>query len=143
MKWVTWENVGVDRMACAWLIRGFIDPKASFHFVPEGSTALPKGATSFDIPGGKFSHQRGHCSFHTLIDAYRLKDPVLARIARIVDEADTVQEVSVESAAPGLDLICEGIRLIHPDDASALQAGALVYDALYARLTADKMEKPS
>jgi hypothetical protein len=62
---------------------------------------------------------------------------VLARISRIIDEADTVQEVSVEPAAPGLDLICEGLRLASPDDETALERGALVYDALYARLSSD------
>lgn len=142
MKWVTWENVGVDRMACAWLISRFIDKSASFLFVPEGTAALPKGATAFDIPGERFSHKRGHCSFHTLLDAYKLKNPVLARIARIVDEADTVQEALVEAAAPGLDLICEGIRLASPDDAAALEKGAIIYDALYARLDSElKKEK--
>lgn len=137
MKWVTWENVGVDRMACAWLIRKQIDRQAKFLFVPVGSNPLPSGAEPFDIPGVRLSHHNGHCSFHALLREYQLDDPVLHRIARIIDEADTVQEVKVEPAAPGLDLICEGIRLISSDDTTALERGAMLYDALYARLAAE------
>jgi len=141
MKWVTWENVGVDRMACAWLIRKQIDPKAKFLFVPVGSQPLPAGAEPFDIPGVRLSHHQGHCSFHALLREYKLDDAVLQRIARIIDEADTVQEVHVEPAAAGLDLICEGVRLTSPDDATALERGAMVYDALYARLAAETQKK--
>jgi hypothetical protein len=137
MKWVTWENVAVDRMACAWLIRRFIDPKAEFLFVPAGEKSLPKGAEPFDIPGVRLTHRRGHCSFHTFLREYKLKDPVLQRIARIVDEADVVQEVTVEPVAPGLDFICWGLRLVSPDDQTALEHGALIYEALYAQLTAE------
>jgi len=136
MKWVTWENVGVDRMACTWLIRRSIDPKAKFLFIPKGQMDLPKGAEPFDIPGVRLSHHRGHCSFYTLLGEYKLDDPILKRIARIVDEADTVQEVYVESAAAGLDLICEGIRRTSPSDEVALERGAMIYEALYAQLAA-------
>jgi hypothetical protein len=137
MKWVTWENVGVDRLGCAWLIRKFIDSKATFLFVPAATKTLPKGAEPFDIPGVRLSHHRGHCSFHAILREHKLDDPILVRIARIIDEADTVQQVSVESSAPGLDLICEGIRLTSPDDETALERGAMVYDALYAGLKAE------
>lgn len=140
MKWVTWENVGVDRIGCAWLIRKQIDSKAKFSFVPVGTESLPPGAEPFDIPGARLSHHQGHCSFHALVREYKLDDPVLHRIARIIDEADTVQEVRVEPAAPGLDLICEGIRLTSPDDDTALERGALVYDALYARLAMEMQQ---
>lgn len=132
MKWVTWENVGVDRMACAWLIRTFIDLDAEFVFIPPGTTSLPEGAEPFDIPGVRLSHQRGHCSFHTMLREYELKDPMLHRIARIVDEADMVQEVSLEPVAAGLDAICNGIRMTAPDDITALDRAGLIYDALYA-----------
>src|SRR5438105_13956081 len=137
MKWVTWQNVGVDRMACAWLIRRQIDPKAEFVFIPAGQSETPKGTTPFDIPGAKLSHHHGHCSFHTLLDEYRLDDPVLRRIARIVDEADTVQEASLEPAAAGLDLLCRGLRCISADDHEALQRGTVLYEALYAALAGD------
>jgi hypothetical protein len=85
MKWVTWEHVGVDRMACAWLIRKFIDPQAEFVFVPAGQTPLPPDAEPFDIPGARLSHHRGHCTFHTMLREYSLDDPALRRIAQIVD----------------------------------------------------------
>jgi hypothetical protein len=101
----------------------------------------PKGAEPFDIPGVRLSHHRGHCSFHTLLGEYKLDDPVLKRIARIIDEADTVQEVCVESAAAGLDLICEGIRRTSPSDDVALERGAMIYEALYAQLAAEAIPK--
>ncbi len=137
MKWVTWENIGVDRMACGWLICRFIDSTAEFLFVPVGQKPLPPEAEPFDIPGVRLSHRRGHCSFHTLLREYTLKDPILARMAAIVDEADIVQEVMVEAAAPGLDLICRGIRLTSPDDQTALERGMVIYDALYAQLATE------
>ena len=137
MKWVTWENVGVDRIGSAWLIRRSIDPKAQFLFVPRGQQPLPKSAEPFDIPGVRYSHHAGHCTFRTLVEEFELTDPVLRRIARIIDEADTVQEVAMEPVASGLDLICRGIRLTSSTDEEALQRSAQVYDALYAQLAAD------
>ncbi len=95
------------------------------------------GAEPFDVPGARLSHRGGHCSFHRFLEEYRLDDPVLRRIARIVDEADVTQEVMVEPVAPGLDLICRGIRLTSPDDQVAFERGALIYEALYAQLAAD------
>ena len=134
MKWVTWEHVGVDRMACAWLIRRFLDPEAEFLFLPAGHAPLPEDAEPFDIPGVRLSHHHGHRTFHTMLRVYELTEPALQRIARMVDEADVVQEVTLEPAAPGLDLICRGLRLTSPDDHVALERAALVYDGLYARL---------
>jgi len=129
--------VGVDRIGCAWLIRRFIDPDAEFLFVAPEEGPLPEGAEPFDIPGARLSHHGGHSSFHTIVREYGLDDPILERIAQMVDEADVTQEVMVEPAAPGLDLICRGIRLLSADDAEALKRGAHVYDALYAQLSAD------
>ena len=137
MKWVTWDDVGVDRIGCAWLIRRFIDPDAELLFIAAGRQPLPLDAEPFDIPGTRLSHHAGRSSFHTIVREYGLDDPVLRRIAQIVDEADVTQEVLVEPAAPGLDLICEGIRLTSPDDHVAVERGRLIYDALYARLEAD------
>ena len=137
MKWVTWQNVGVDRMACAWLIRRSIDAKAKFQFIAEGQTVLPANTIGFDIPGVRLSHHQGHCSFHAFLKVYGLKDPILKRLARIIDEADTVQEVSVEPAAAGLDMVCRGIRLTSPDDLTAIERGILIYNALYAQLAAE------
>jgi hypothetical protein len=134
MKWLTWESVGVDRMACAWVIRKFIDADAEFVFVPEGQSPPSGDAEAFDIPGVRLSHHHGHSSVHTMILEYKLTDPVILRIARIVDEADEIQEVTLEPAAYGLDLICRGIRRSSPDDHVALERGRLIFEALYAEL---------
>jgi hypothetical protein len=99
MKWVTWEQVGVDRMACAWLITKYIDPEAEFLFVPTGHKLLPEGAEPFDIPCVRLSHHLGHCTFYTMLREYNLHDPVLQRIARVVDEADTVQDADAGASS--------------------------------------------
>ncbi len=135
MKWVTWEHIGVDRMGCAWLIQRFIDPQAEFVFISTGQAVVDGEA--YDIPGARLSHRRGHCTFHTMLQEYDLTDPVLHRIAAIIDEADVVQEGMVEPAAAGLDMVCRGMRRISPDDYSALQRGFLIYEALYAQLSAE------
>lgn len=134
MKWVTLENIGVDRMACIWLIRRWVDPKAEFIFIPP-ETKPPSKAEPFDIPGTRYSHHRGHCTFHSILKENDIQDPILARIAAMVDEADIVQEVNVEPAATGLDLICRGLRRTSKDDQEALERGCLVYEALYAELS--------
>jgi hypothetical protein len=134
MKWVTWENVGVDRMGCVWLIRRFIDHDAEFLFIPGGQTPLPENYEPFDIPGVRLTHRRNHCTFHTMLREYKLDDPLLERIASIIDEADIAQAVLVEPVAAGLDFICQGIRLTSADDHIAVERGQLIYDALYARL---------
>src|SRR5215468_2911229 len=126
MKWVTWENVGIDRIGSAWLIHRFIDPNPEFRFIPVGHMPLPEGYEPFDIPGVRLSHYRGHCTFHTILREYKLNNPVLDRIAQMIDEADVIQEVTVEPAAEGLDLICQGIRRISPDDQTALERGRLI-----------------
>jgi hypothetical protein len=138
MKWVAWEQVGVDRMACAWLIRKWIDSEAEFTFIPIDQNPLPEGYEPFDIPGVRLSHRRGHCTFHTMLSEYEIKDPILQRMAKIIDEADTIQEAFLEPIAPGLDFICDGIRLTSPDDITALERGSLIFEAMYAQLSLNK-----
>ena len=135
MKWVTWENIGVDRMACVWLIRRWIDPDADFVFIPLGEKPLLEHGEPFDIPGARYSHHGGHCTFYALLKEQKINDPILSRIAQMVDEADEIQEVTVEPAALGLDLICRGLRQISQDDFEAMERGNLIYDALYAQLS--------
>jgi hypothetical protein len=94
---------------------------------------LPEGYEAFDIPGVRLSHRQGHCTFHTMLREYQLDDPILHRIASIIDEADVIQEVMVEPVAAGLDFLCQGIRRISPDDFTALERARIVYDALYER----------
>lgn len=137
MKWVTWKNIGVDRMGSIWLIRRWIDPEAKFSFIPVGEKPTPGQGEPFDIPGTRYSHHGGHCTFHSLLKEQNLQDPILTRIAQMVDEADEVQEVTLEPAALGLDLICRGLRQISRDDFEALERGSLIYDALYAQLKSD------
>jgi hypothetical protein len=139
MKWVTWKNIGVDRMACAWLIRRHIDSQAEFSFVPMGEKPLPENAEPFDIPGARHSHHGGHCTFYALLKEHKLNDPILTRIAQMVDEADEIQEVTIEPAALGLDLICRGLRQISKDDFEAMERGNLIYDALYAELSKNEV----
>lgn len=140
MKWVTWENIGVDRMGCAWLILRFIDTEAEFLFIPSGQM-LPDGYEAFDIPGVRLTHRGGHCTFHTVVREYQLTDPVLARIASILDEADTAQEVTLEPVAAGLDFLCQGIRLTSADDHVAVERGRLIYEALYAQIAFERQVK--
>lgn len=140
MKWVTWQNVGVDRMACVWLIQTRLDPEAEFVFIPAGSKPLPEGMEPFDIPGTRYSHHRGHCSFFALLKEHQLKDPILQRIAQIVDEADVVQDYVLEPAAPGLDLLCRGLRRVSKDDIEAIERGRLLFDALHAELSANAIQ---
>jgi hypothetical protein len=137
MKWVTWKNIGVDRMACIWLIRRWIDPAAEFSFLPVGEKPLPEHGEPFDIPGARYSHHGGHCTFYALLIEQKLQDPLLKRIAQMIDEVDEVQQVTVEPAGLGLDLICRGMRQISKDDFEALERGSLIYDALYAQLKSD------
>ena len=137
MKWVTWKNIGVDRMACAWLILRHIDLQAEFSFVPVGEKPLSENGEPFDIPGERYSHHGGHCTFYAFLKEHKLNDPILIRIAQMVDEADEIQEVTLEPAARGLDLICRGLRQISKDDFDAMEHGNLIYDALYAQLKLD------
>ena len=137
MKWVTWTNIGIDRMACIWLIRRWIDANAEFSFIPLGEKPMPEQGEPFDIPGERYSHHGGHCTFYALLKEQKLSDPILSRIAQIVDEADELQEVTIEPTALGLDLICRGLRQISKDDFEALEHGTLIYEALYAQLKLD------
>ena len=137
MKWVTWENIGVDRMACGWLIRRWVDPEAEFIFVPMGDKPLPNQGKPFDIPGEHYSHHGGHCTFYAILKDRKIFDPILTRIAQIIDEADEIQDVAVEPASLGLDLICRGLSQISKDDYEAMERGGLIYDALYAQLKSE------
>ncbi len=135
MRWVTRENIGVDRMATAWLIARFVDSAPEFVFIPEGSDPPgPETGITFDMPGARLSHRRGHCTFHTFVSDYRLEDPALGRLARIIDEADIVQEAPLEPAAEGLDMVCRGIRMICADDQEAIARSRTIFDGVYAYL---------
>jgi hypothetical protein len=134
MKWITRSHVHVDRVACPWLIRRFVDSEAEFVFVPKGSVserAAAEDAISFDAPGVELGHHDGKCSFDAIIEKYGLTDPALLRLARIVRAADT-DDFSAEPLAAGLEAIATGFSLRFPDDRENLRRQFAVYDALYA-----------
>jgi hypothetical protein len=137
MKWITRERVKVDRVACPWLIRKFIDPDAEFLFVPAEqvmAVAGREGAVPFDVPGVEFGHHGQECSFDALVKKYQLgRDPALVLLAKIVNGADTDNELWNQPEAAGLNAIAEGFRhLGYKDDHEMLAAESVVYDALYA-----------
>jgi hypothetical protein len=134
MKWVTRAGCHIDRAACAWLIRRFIDPAAEFVFVTDPADA-PPDATPFDMRGADLSHHGGDCTFETVIKRYRLDDPALHAIARIVHEADLADERFDAPEAPGMDVLVRGLALLHPDE-QVLALTAPLFDGLYAAIQA-------
>ena len=135
MQWVTREHPRTDRIACPWLIRKFIDPAAEIVYVPRDevlSFAARTGATSFDAPGAKYTHRDGMCSFETLIADYRLIDPALAVMAKVVHGADVSEDTDASPQSRGLEAIADGFALLGVDDQTQLALELPVYDALYA-----------
>ena len=135
MQWVTREHPRTDRVACPWLIRRFIDPDAVIVYVPRDEVlafAEREGAISFDAPGAKYTHRDGMCSFETLIDEYRLRDPALVAMARVVHGADVAEDVDITPESAGLAAIADGFALLDIDDQRQLELELPVYDALYA-----------
>jgi hypothetical protein len=137
MKWVTRERVKVDRVACPWLIRKFIDPGADFLFVPEDKVmevAKREGATPFDVKGVEFGHHGKECSFDALVKKYKLdREPAIVLLAKIVNGADTDNTLWHQPEAAGLNAIAEGFRhLAFKNDLEVIAAESIVYDALYA-----------
>lgn len=132
--WVTRERPKIDRIACPWLVRRFIDPLAQFVFVPEKDVlaiAEARGGVAFDVPGVAFTHRGEQCSFDALVADFGLADAALARLATIVRGADTARpELAPECA--GLLAISLGLGRLHADDLVLLEHGFTVYDALYA-----------
>jgi len=134
VKWVTREYVHVDRTACPWLIKKFIDPKAEFIFVSTEKieeVVKVQGAIPFDAPGAKLGHKNGKCSFETIIEEYRLEDPVLHELAKIVHSADT-RDTELAPEGIGLSAVMTGVRFNLKDDFEAIEKAAYVYDALYS-----------
>lgn len=137
MKWVTRENANVDRIACPWLIRRFIDAGAEFLFVPRErvlEVAAREGAHSYDAPGAEFTHRDGKCSFDVLVEEFKLTgDAALVRLAEIVHAADIAQDRGKSPEGPGLYAIAHGFALLHgTEDHAKLELETPVYDALYA-----------
>ena len=135
MKWVTRSHVHVDRVACPWLIKRFVDNEAEFLFVPSSQVkrvATETGATPFDAQDVELGHHESRCSFESIVLKYELKDPALQRLAKIVHSADVTTDIDKDPIARGLEAIAVGYSLRYPDDEENLDYQFEVYDALYA-----------
>jgi len=137
VKWVTRENANVDRVACPWLIRRFIDAEAEFLFVTRDQVlevAEREGAHSYDAPGAKYTHRDGKCSFDVLVEEFQLDgDPALVRLAQIVHAADVAEDRTSSQEGPGLYAIAHGFALLHgTNDHTKIELETPMYDALYA-----------
>jgi rhodanese-related sulfurtransferase len=133
-RWVTRERPKIDRIACPWLVRRFVDPDAEFLYVPANEVkkaAAEKTATAYDIPDVEFGHQGELCSFDAFLAKFRLNDPALQRLALIVRGADT-SRLDLAAQSPGLLAISQGLSRNFQDDHEMLAHGMIVYDALYA-----------
>jgi len=133
MKWVTRERVKVDRVACPWLIRRFVDPQAEFLFVPADQVsrvAAEEGAIPFDVPGAELGHHGERCTFDAIISKYGLTDPALLALAEIVRGADT-QATDLTAESAGLEAIASGFRRLFDTDREILAHESVVYDALF------------
>ena len=133
MKWITREHPKIDRIACPWLIKRFIDSEAEFLYVPGSDVlriAAETGATPYDIPGVEMTHVGELCSFDAFIGKYKLADPALRQLAGIVRGADTSRlELTPQSA--GLYAISLGLSAVYRDDHEMLRHGLVMYEALY------------
>ena len=129
MRWATRAHCHIDRAACAWLIRRFIDPEPEFVFV-EDADDVPDDATPFDMRDVELSHHHGNCSFETFLERYELDDPVLWELAKIVHQADLGDDRYDAPEAPGLDVLLRGLSLTRSDD-ELLAITAPLFEALY------------
>jgi hypothetical protein len=137
MKWITRERVKVDRVACPWLIKNFVDKDAEFYFAPVDKVmeeAVRLNAMPFDVAGVELGHHGRECSFEAILKKYKLADdPALALMGKIVNGADTDNSLYSQPEGPGLKAIAEGFRhLGFKDDHEINAAEWIVYDAVYA-----------
>ncbi len=143
-RWVTRSRPKIDRVACPWLIRRFIDPRAEFFYVPEHRVAEEArllGAVPFDVEGAPVSHAWERCSFDALLELFELRHPALQRLAAIVRGADT-DRLAIAPQAAGLLAVSLGLSRRHAEDDSAMLAAALpVYDALFEWCDAGRSER--
>ena len=130
MKWITREHVKVDRVACPWLIRRFIDARARFRFT-DGREPRKPGELTFDMVGGDFTHEGDRCTFETLAARVGIGDPAVREIAEIVHDIDLKDGKFGRPEAAGLQRLLTGLVLAHPDDTGRLKRGLGLFDELY------------
>lgn len=135
MKWVTRKNANVDRIACPWLIRRFVDRDAEFLYVATeevAAVAEREGAIPYDVKGVELGHVDGRCSFESIMVKYDLTDPALQRLAKIVHGADVAADINVVPESAGLKAIAQGFGLAHGEnDHEKIRLETPMYDALY------------
>lgn len=131
MLWVTRPHCHVDRAACAWLIRRFIDPGATFAFAPDRDAAVKLGGTPFDMRGVELGHHEGRCSFETFLHKYELTEPVLREMAAVVHEADVDDDRFQTPEARGLDAVIRGLGLVITEDLELFMVTDRIFDGLY------------
>ena len=132
MKWITREHIKVDRVACPWLIKRFIDPEAEFEFLPKDTDWFSvKDGTLFDVPGCELGHKGQNVSFDSILTEYALNDPALGLLAEIVRAADS-HPTDPHPAGEGLRWIAHGFSKLDLSDHDILDREFIVYDALYA-----------
>lgn len=134
MKWITRERPKIDRIACPWLIRRFVDPSAEFLFVKTHlvfEKAKELGAIPYDIPGAAYSHEGERCTFDYIIKKHNITNPAVLQMAEIVRGADT-DRFDLAPQSSGLWAISAGLSYNHPDDLEQLAIGMKLYDALYS-----------
>jgi hypothetical protein len=132
MLWITRPHCHVDRTACAWLIRRFIDAEAEFGFAPDREAAARLGGTPFDMRGVELGHHEGRCSFESVLHKYALTDPALREIAAVVHEADVDDDRFHTPEAAGLDTVIRGLGMVIEDDLDLFRITDRIYDGLYA-----------
>ena len=145
MKWITRERPKIDRIACPWLIRRFIDKEAEIYYVAATEVmplARQIGAMPFDVPNVEYGHRGDKCSFDAFIERHELSDPALRRLAEIVRGADTGRpDLTPQSA--GLFAISQGLSAVFDNDQEMLRHGMVLYDALYAWCQAEEQKSPA
>ena len=129
MRWATRRGCHVDRTACVWLIKRYLDSEAEFYFFGDPAEA-PEGAELFDVAGARLSHHGDDCSFETFLKEYELEDPILTEIAEIVHDADLMDEKYGRPESEGLDAIIRGMQLTLPDDEALIEHTDAVFDGL-------------
>jgi len=143
VKWITRRNAHVDRTACPWLIRRFIDPAAEFAFVAADTDPATIEGHTFDMRGAEYGHEDVRCTFEVMVGRHGLdSDPALVEMGRIIRDADVPPSRTRRPEGAGLDALIRGFQLSTPDDHEKLRLTAPLYDALYAYCQAKAAIRP-